>query len=723
MSPESRTRLGMVRPERVVDVCFDVHACFAEGEPSGNIIPVLHTVALLTLQRLDRLPPHRQSLSVIASNIAGALARLGSLDRRLEGVMANWRFGQNSNGQPYDPHRIRTAVQLVTALRTIDARAFTEGIARYILSIELAKRGLPQTFAMLAYQVLQPPPWAALLECGGVHSAVLWNMTALLGTFSPPAAPAVRFAVADCDRQQEALVRMLAAGASAPIPMTLVESLPACATSPLRFDRIVAIADDVAERYVETCWHLLQPGGKALIALPLVNVERWWSAQLDHALAQDRVEALIQWQPQQDRSTGWLFVVLRTTAPVHQRRRTVLGVLSDPEFSLQRIEELCDTLARGNSTATWLEWTTPQSISALPIPSSVRTTELASLLEYYGDRGLDFGHLTAGNNGSLRLDDRISSIEVLRTAIRSTHGLRTHEMRYYYSLDQWWHRISPLLGQYGRMVWPTVEQSLIEHLLCVPSMPMPAARALGRRWWQSVEPDLWGIEQVGARAMVESILGSIERKLRTFGVKLWKQLDQREEFLLGACVPTLTERVRSELRRQAHQRQHELQQLDERIAMLTAEVAAYRARMSQLHAQAKAHDVPHDTPELIDSTMPLQNELSALLKKMVTAQSELKMLQQNRQLLHTPNTEDWFSPVVARATAQLLPALQNARRILDEARCWSLLLALWEDQLRAVADQQWEAFVADIVADFERWWNAAKTAAATRITTSAAIAR
>ncbi|MCX7930884.1 MAG: hypothetical protein N2663_09240 [Chlorobi bacterium] len=701
MSPESRSRLGMVRPERVADVCFEVHACFAEGEHPSSLAPLLHTVALITLQRFDRLPPHRQSLTVIASNIAGALRRLSSLDKRLEGLDAAWQFGVRSSGEAYDPHCIRQAVQLVTSLRPLEPRAFATGIAQYVASVELAKRGLPQTLAMLAYRVLQPPPWAAFLEAGGMHSALLWNMTALLGTFSPPAAAAVRFTVADCDRQQEALVRMLAAIAPTAVPTTLADSLPACGMSSLRFDRIVAIADAVSDDYIENCWQLLHQGGKALVAFPLLHLERWWSTQLRLALERDWIEALIQWKC--GSGPAWIFVVLRTTASVHVRRRALIGTL-EGELSLDRIEELTEALGRGTVTSSWLSWVPTENATVLLGESAPQHTDLASVLERYAQISLDFASLTVGNNGSLRFDDRITSAQMLQNAVRSAHSLRMHEMRYYYWLDQWWQRIRPLLMQYGRMVWQTVEQSLVEQLSIVPSMPISSVRALAAQWWLAIEPDLWGIEQHGARSIIEGIVSSIERKMRMHGVKLWKQLDTREEFFLTNCLPELSVRVHSELRRQAHLRQSELQQLDARIATLTAELATYRERMKQLHQQAKANDFSHDAPELIDSTMPLQNELSELLKQMVTAQNELKMLQQNRHLLHTPTPEDWFSPVVARCTAQLLPALQTVRRRLDETTSLSLLSTMWEDQLRTLADRQWESLVTEITAAFERCW-------------------
>jgi hypothetical protein len=702
----------MVPPRRVADVCFDVHALFAEGEPDSSLAPLLHTVALMTLQRFDRLPPHRQSLAVIATNIAGALARLAGCDRRLDGIMSAWRFGERANGQPYDPHRIRTAVQLTTALRPIEPRAFMQGVAEYALGIDLARRGLPQTFALLAYRVLQPPPWAAFLECGGMQSAFMWNMAALLGTFSPPAAPAVRFTVADCDRRQEALVRMLAALSPWPVPISIADSFSACARSPLRFDRIVAIADTAADGYLDTCWQLLHPGGKALVALPAAHLERWWSTQLHDALARDRIEAVLEWSPSEQSQHGWVIVLLRTTAPIHLRRRTLVGTLQG-ELSVERIEELCDSLAHGSIEHGWLQWHVQKSSAAVAATSLRDATPalptLAHLLERYSERGIDVSILTVGNNGSLRFDDRITSADTLRTAIRSLHGSRTHEMRYSYTLYQWWHRIRPMLGHYGRMVWQTVEQSLVEQLSCVPSISRATARALALQWWQRVEPDMWAVEQIGPRSVVESIIGSVERKLRSYGVKLWKQLDERERIVLDACTPELSHRVRSEIRQQAHQHQRSLQQLDERIATLQSTLNTYRTRMSQLHAQAKAHDVPHDAPELIDSTMPLQNELSVLLKEMVVVQSELKMLQQNRQLLQTPSTEDWFSPVVARCTAQLLPALQAVRRSLSDEQSWALLVLLWEEELHTLADAVWESVVESIVADVEQVWRAQTT--------------
>jgi hypothetical protein len=701
MSPESsRLRLGMMRPERIADVCRQVHTCFADG--SDTLVPLWHTVALMTLHRFDRLPPHRQSLAVIAGNIAGALDRLGAVDRRLEGIADTWRFGQTASGELYDPHQIRQAVQLVTSLRPFEPRAFMQGVASYVLGVELAKRGLPQSMPLLAYRVLQPPPWTSFLEAGGLESSLLWNMTALLETFSPPGPSALRFTVADCDRRQEALVRMLAAIWESTTPIALVGTLPGCSRSPLRFDRIIAIADTASDGYLQACTTLLHEGGKALIAIPTAHLERWWLDQLHAAIAADRIEAIVEWTPTGASAVGWTFLVVRTVAPVHLRRRYAHGRLIGT-FGFEQIEELADALTRGGTEATWL-----QCKSSHRVLEAARreqdSTSFAALLERYAERGLDVGVLSIGTNGTLRFDERITSPQMLRTAIRSAQSLRGQEMRFYYTLHLWWMRIRPLLRSYGRMVWPTVEQSLVEHLSSVPSMTLPQARSLGVRWWHSVEPDVAGVERYGERAVVESIIGSIERKVRTVGVKLWHQLDGRERYLLARCVPALYQRAIGDLERQQHERQAELAELDTRIAELKEQIAAYRAQMADLHARAKAHDVPHDAPELIDSTLPLQNELSELLKAMVASQSELKMLQNSRALIEQPSQRDWFSPVVARCTAQLMPALQSVRRSLDQRSAWALLEELWEEELRAEAEHLWESLVEEVYRELERVW-------------------
>lgn len=701
MSPESsRLRLGMMRPERIAEVCRQVHACFADG--SETLVPLWHTVALMTLHHFDRLPPHRQSLAVISGNIAGALARLRSVDQRLEDIDRSWQFGQTAGGEQYNPHHIRQAVQLVTTLRPFEPRAYMQGVTSYVLGVELAKRGLPQHLPLLAYRVLQPPPWTSFLEAGGLESSLLWNIAALLETFTPPGPTAVRFTVADCDRRQEALVRMLAALWESATPIALVGSLPGCAKSPLRFDRIVAIADTAADEYLQTCTALLHEGGKALVAIPSAHVERWWADQLHRTISQDRIEAIIEWTPTGAHADGWTFLVVRTVAPVHLRRRYARGQLRG-DFGIEQIEELADALMRGATEAGWIEWVASHH-PALPRTENCGAPTLAQLLERYGERGLDVGVFCVGNNGSLRLDERITSPTMLRTAIRSAQSLRSHEMRFYYTIHTWWMRIRPLLRSYGRMVWPTVEQSLVEHLSSVPSVTLPQARALGVRWWHSIVSDVAGVERYGARAVTQSIIGSIERKVRTVGLKLWTQLDGRERYVLATCVPTLYERAMGDLQRQQHERQAELAELDARIAELKEQIAGFRMQMVELHTRAKAHDVPHDAPELIDSTLPLQNELSQLLKAMVSAQSELKMLQQNRALIEQPSQSDWFSPVVARCTAQLLPALQSVRRMLDERSAWALLEELWEEELRTEAERTWETIIEMIVSELEQAW-------------------
>jgi len=701
MSPDaSRQRLGMVRPERIIDVCRQVHACFADG--SDTNVPLWHTVALMTLHRFDRLLPHRQSVSVIASNIASALDQVSASDPRLEGSTRSLRFGETASGGSYHPHQIRHAVQLVTSLRRFEPRAYAIGVTSYVLEMECAKRGLPQSLALLAYRLLQPPPWTSFLEAGGIQSSLLWSVTALLETFSPTGPSSVRFTVADCDSRQESIVRMLAAIWDSTIPIALVGPYTVCAKSSLRFDRILAIAETATEGSLHTYTSLLHEGGKALVAIPTAHLERWWFDQLESAVAEDRIEAIVDWTPAGTSADGWTFIVLRTVAPVHLRRRYLVGRVVGA-FSNEHIEELVDALMRGTTEAGWLQW--KQSLQLhLPGAMMPNALSLTQILERYAERGLDVGALAIGNNGSLRLDERITSPEMLRTAVRSVQSVHSQEMRFSYTLHLWWMRIRPLLQLHGRVVWPTVEQSLVEHLSDVPSVTLPYARALGVRWWHSIEPDVAGVERYGARAVVESIIGGIERKVRTMGVKLWMHLDGRERSVLATCVPSLYKRAMADLRRQHYTQQAEAEEITRRIAELKEHVATLHAQIAELHARAKAHDVPHDTPELVDSTLPLQNELSLILKAMVAAQSELKMLEQNRMLLQQSNQENWFSPVVARCTAQLVPALQSLRRLLDERSAWALLEELWAEELRGIADQTWDAIVGAFVSDLERAW-------------------
>lgn len=215
---------------------------------------------------------------------------------------------------------------------------------------------------------------------------------------------------------------------------------------------------------------------------------------------------------------------------------------------MERIEELTDALERGTTEAAWIRWHPLPRIGSITgsldsLSTTVATT-LDDVLSRWSDRGLDARFLTVGNNGSLRFDDRITTPAMLRTALRSAQSLRTQEMRYYYTIFHWWQHLAPLLSVYGRMLWQTVENSLVEHLSSVPIVSVPQARALAMSWWYAVAPDIIGVEHYGARVVVESIISGVERKIRVAGVKLWKELDVREEFVVACCVPRLYDQVR-----------------------------------------------------------------------------------------------------------------------------------------------------------------------------------
>jgi len=85
------------------------------------------------------------------------------------------------------------------------------------------------------------------------------------------------------------------------------------------------------------------------------------------------------------------------------------------------------------------------------------------------------------------------------------------------------------------------------------------------RWWHSIEPNVAGVERYGERAVVESIIGGIERKVRTMGVKLWMHLDGRERSVLATCVPSLYKRAMADLRRQHYTQKAEAEEITRRM--------------------------------------------------------------------------------------------------------------------------------------------------------------
>jgi hypothetical protein len=187
---------------------------------------------------------------------------------------------------------------------------------------------------------------------------------------------------------------MLAAIWDSTIPIALVGPYTVCAKSSLRFDRILAIEETATEGLLHTYTSLLHEGGKALVAIPTAHLERWWFDQLESAVAEDRIGAIVDWTPAGTSADGWTFIVLRTVAPVHLRRRYLVGRVVGA-FSNEHIEELVDALMRGTTEAGWLQWR--QSLQ-LHLPGAMMpiALSLTKILERYAERGLDVGALAIG---------------------------------------------------------------------------------------------------------------------------------------------------------------------------------------------------------------------------------------------------------------------------------------------------------------------------------------
>lgn len=685
----------MLRPERVANVCLQVHACFTQGERAESLAPVLHTGALVLLQRFDRLPPHRQSLSTISANIAAAFQQLCRQRPELEGLSSGWRFGVRSTGDAYDPHLIRRAVQLVTTLTPLDARAFADGMAMYLASVELQKRGLPANLPLLAYRLLAPSPAASLLEWDTAFGSIAWTIAALHRTYSPQETWAPALVVVETDRWRAVVARMLAAlgAASGCAAFTVCESryIPA-ERSPLHCDRLIALPEAVSDGFLRRCLAMLDQGGRALILLPTAQFEQWWSEQLRQLCTACALEALLHWKHTD--GGRWTFALLRLGAVPHRRRHVLVGMLGEALVE-KHVEQIAWTLRSGATTAPWLQWCTRQE--ALASATRVMAVDLSYLVEQLAGQGVDIGHLIVERQGRIAIAEAIADSTLLERAVRSAPSVRQQEMRYYFTLHWWWHRAWALLSTQGLRAWQQLSETFVEHVSSVPLTQPPWAHALISSWWAVVEPDLYGVEHYGARAVVESIFSSIERKLRMQGLRLWQHLDEREELTMAYFFPHLLEQVRQEHRLRSSVEHTQMREFDQRIAALEQQLAAYRNRMHQLHRQAKAHDVPHDARELFDSTAPLQDELSTLLAALVLAQTELKMLQQQRATLTTEQTIPQYSPIIARSTAQLLPALHHARRQLTQQHAWEFLGSMWHEQFARRAEQWWEQLLAEII--------------------------
>jgi hypothetical protein len=143
----------------------------------------------------------------------------------------------------------------------------------------------------------------------------------------------------------------------------------------------------------------------------------------------------------------------------------------------------------------------------------------------------------------------------------------------------------------------------------------------------------------------------------------------------------------------------------ERMEELRAAVSDIKSHMSLLHTQAKDHRTDERRTTQFDDTVSLQDRIGELLKQMVPAQSELRLLERTLEpLVDLQRKRERELDVLEEFVGHVVPALQNVGDSLSPRDARSLVLL----QFRDILSRRLEAAVAanrdTIVYDLETVW-------------------
>lgn len=465
-------------------------------------------------------------------------------------------------------------------------------------------------------------------------------------------------------------------------------------------------------------------------------------------------------------SEAWLMYLLRTKKPLHQRHRVLLvndeakttrnGVRLLDEESIEEILSARDMFISAGNYATVMHrnklLAQPSVLnplfycnkkdslpSAMSLFGGIPRTEFSILTGALSAHGIDVsGYFIDGAAGYVDFAPALASRSLVRVAISSAPSLKNQETRLHYTFAHWWYR-NELLIALLPATRVELEASFSEALDSVGLLDITAVKAIWRRWIHSLRHDYYILSRHGSHYLVETWLAEIENKASSEGSAIWLQLTRTEERLLEHVAPAVMRRIRtsnttlSEIQQQQsslhignvgqmmdemfRRREQQLnsslstaelrlQVVEERITALRDFIKQRKQRIAELHTTAKAHPLSHDSKELFDSTLSLQDELAVIIGEIVPAQSELRLLEQSiKPYADLQERIEHEQSYIERMTQQLPSALSIARRSISPESATILVLDMFREHLTELLEERITENRERIIGKLERWWD------------------
>jgi hypothetical protein len=289
----------------------------------------------------------------------------------------------------------------------------------------------------------------------------------------------------------------------------------------------------------------------------------------------------------------------------------------------------------------------------------------------------------------------------------------------------WWTSIAPLLGVVDAPI--TQLQDSFESTLSADNIILPRqARAVFREWWWDIDDDRSMLARYGATALMRSRIDSLIADAQLKAKDFWFEADASHRSLLEFLCPELVNKLithgehvaslNQSLHEAAHQAPKNLADLmvqrreellmqkiphsdlfeivaRERMLELRHRIDEMKIHMAALHTRAKEHRADDRRTQQFDDTVSLQDSVAALLKQIVPAQSELKLLEKS------------IAELMEEFVREITPALVAIRGSMSPLHAEALAILHFRDKLSRRIESTISANRDVLICELESLWN------------------
>lgn len=722
-----------------------------------------HILALLALSKAHLLPPHQQSLATLGSNLNTAIGSLERMDPMLRNIRTLISFENLPDGRPIEPTLLKAAIAAISSVRTDDALLISRAAEAFCFQHTTKDESCFLNPLLLRLVPLHGGATILDMQCGSGLRSIQAQRRVFESSSGVLLARSLRCSMEEDDKDAECRARLLAylfglTATMSPAGTALAPSLHV----QREFDRMFV---ETRDRVPDIAGVLRRMGEHTICALILSDIAAGCMTKRDLSLLLDRdvLDCVVTLRSSE--RTPWHLMILRGRKPVEHRHRVLFYDHIDPfdglSIDAMSAETIAEAYDRFSSTGRHCRVLHRNEVIALSdsflsdnefgirvkneTANVLGVREFEELDERLRERGFDIHSLFRFNSGEATYEPVINDVRLLRTAVSSSPGLKNAEVRTHYAFAVWWNMSAPLLEVTDAGIGALHDS--FERDICKEGVLTPLqARAIFRDWWWEIDDDRAVLSLYGAAVVAHKWINALILEAEQREKNFWFELDMMRRSLLELLCPDVIRKYIShneqaellsqsidELAEQAPQNLAELLirrneynvttntpqsrkfeiAARQRITELKSIVTQIKEHMTRLHTHAKDLRTDEQRTTQFDDTTSLQDDVGTMLKKIVAAQSEAKLLEKTLDpLIELQRKRDIELLALQELSHQLLPDLRLVRSTFTPRNSRSLVQLQFRDALSRRLETAIVANRDAIIYDLEQVWHRFDEAAA-----------